>query len=114
MRTPLRELTFRVDEGTNLARYLVERSFPDGFDLPAGPEGTRIISSIFGCNSDRLVTWIHSYVSSDRKTTFCIYEALSPEAIRLTARANGLPVDRIVEVTVLDPYAFHVHRSEPK
>lgn len=103
------ELTFRVDEGTSLARYLVERSFPDGLDIPAGADGARIISSMVGCNSDRLVTWIHSYVSSDRKTTFCIYEASSPEAIRLTARANGLPVDRIVEITVLDPHAYHLH-----
>lgn len=47
-------------------------------------------------------------MSSDRKTSFCIYDAPSPEAIRLTARANGLTVDRITEISVLDPYAFHV------
>lgn len=53
------------------------------------------------------MTWVHSYVSTDRQSTFCIYDAPNPEAIRLTARANGLPVDRIVEVCVLDPYPFH-------
>lgn len=72
-----------------------------------GPEGKRKLESIIACNSDRNVTWVHSYVSADRKTSFCIYDAPNPEAIRLTARANGLTVDRIVEVSVLDPYPFH-------
>jgi hypothetical protein len=52
------------------------------------------------------VTWIHSYVTTDKKHTFCIYDGPSPEAIRKTAEKNGLPVDRITEVRVLDPY-FH-------
>lgn len=89
-------------------RYLVERTFPDSLKIPPGREGDIILKSIIACNSDRNVTWVHSYVSNDRKATYCVYDAPSPEAIRLTARANGLPVDRIVEVSVLDPYAFHV------
>jgi len=98
----------RDHEDADVPRYLVERTFPDGLDVPAGPEGARIVASIVRCNEDRLVTWMHSYVSSDRKTSFCICEAPSPEAIRLTARANGLPVDRITEISVLDPYALHL------
>jgi hypothetical protein len=47
-------------------------------------------------------------VSLDRGFSYCVYDAPSPEAVRRTARSNGLPVDRIVEVSVLDPYAFHV------
>lgn len=76
-------------------------------DVPSGPEGRKRLESIIACNSDRNVTWVHSYVSTDRHTTFCIYDAPSPEAVRLTARANGLPVERIVEVCVLDPYPYH-------
>lgn len=60
------------------------------------------------CNSDRSVTWLHSYLAEDGRKSFCVYDAPSPEAIRLTARSNGLSVDRIVEVTVLDPYAYHL------
>jgi hypothetical protein len=52
------------------------------------------------------VTWVHSYVSSDKSTTFCVYDGPSPEAIRHTAELNGLPVDRITEVRVLDPYFY--------
>jgi hypothetical protein len=29
-----------------------------------------------------------------------------PEAIRKAAEVNGLPVDQITEVTVLDPYFY--------
>jgi len=50
------------------------------------------------------VTWVQSYVSEDKTHTFCIYDAPSPEAIRKTAAQNELPVDRITQVTVLDPY----------
>jgi Protein of unknown function (DUF4242) len=52
------------------------------------------------------VTWVHSYVSADKSTTFCVYDGPSPEAIRRVAELNQLPVDRITEVRVLDPYFY--------
>jgi len=45
-------------------------------------------------------------VSKDGTKTFCAYDAPSPEAIRRTAKWNNLPVDRITEVRVLDPYFY--------
>ena len=59
-----------------------------------------------GRNSDENVTWVHSYVSDDKKKTFCIYDGPSPEAIRKTATKNSLPVETITEVSVLDPYFY--------
>lgn len=91
-----------------MPRYLIERSLPDGLVIPAGSGGRRLLQSMIACNSDRNVTWIHSYVSIDQRKTFCVYDAPSPEAVRLSARSNSLPVDRITEVSLLDPYAFHV------
>jgi len=91
-----------------MPRYLVERTFPDGLVVPSGPLGRKMLLSIIACNSDRNVIWVHSYVSLDRRTAFCVYDAPSPEAVRLTAHANGLPVDRITEVSVLHPYAYHL------
>ena len=38
--------------------------------------------------------------------SFCVYDAPSPEAIRSTAQKNSLPVDKITEVRVLDPYFY--------
>ena len=52
------------------------------------------------------VTWIHYYVTPDRKRTFCVYDAPTPEAVRRVANRNKLPVDRITEVRVLDPYFY--------
>lgn len=90
-----------------MPRYIVERSFADVLDIPAGSDGQRLLRAIVACNSDRDVTWLHSFVSKDKRTTYCVYDGPNPEAIRLTAMSNGLPVDRIVEVSVLDPFAFH-------
>ena len=90
-----------------MPRYLVERTFPDGCKLSTDDEGAEICGAIAITNGEDDVTWIHSYVSSDRQRTFCIYDAPSPEAIRRTAKRNNLPVDRITKVNVLDPYFLH-------
>ena len=89
-----------------MPRYLVERTFPQGLALPATEAGAQACLTVVGVNADDHVTWIHSYVTPDRTRTFCIYDAPTPEAIRRVAERNKLPVDRITEVRVLDPY-FH-------
>ncbi len=89
-----------------MPRYLVERSFADGLRIPVGAEGAELCLAVVERNVDEGVTWVHSYVSEDRKKTFCVYDAPSPEAIRRTAARNDLPVDRIRQVRVLDPYFY--------
>ena len=90
-----------------MGRYIVERTFPDGLDIPAGAEGADLCLAIVDRNSDDSVTWLESYVRDDRKKTFCVYDAPNPEAIRKTAARNDLPVDRITAVRVLHPYFQH-------
>jgi hypothetical protein len=87
-------------------RYLVERTFPEGLSIPMTPEGRKACAKVVKVNASEAVTWVHSYVSPDRKKTFCIYDGPSPEAIRQVAERNGLPVDTITPVTVLDPYFY--------
>jgi len=82
------------------------RSFEGGLNIPVNDEGADECSKITLNNLLDEVTWIHSYVTGDRKKTFCLYEAPSPEAVRRAARRNNLPVDQIIEVTVLDPYFY--------
>jgi hypothetical protein len=91
-----------------MPRYMIERTFPDGLNLPSDDQGSQMCLAVIGNNSTEGVTWIHSYVSDDRRKTFCIYDSPSPEAIRSVANQNGLPVDRITEVRVLDPYFHYV------
>lgn len=89
-----------------MPRYVIERTFPKGVQIPQTEVGARVCRGVVANNLREGVTWLLSYVTSDRGKTFCIYEAPSPEAIRSVAEKNGLPVDNITEVSVLDPYFF--------
>jgi hypothetical protein len=89
-----------------MPRYLVEREFPDGLQIPADETGAKACLAGVDSNLAEQVTWVHSYVSADKKKTFCIYDAPAPEAIRVTASRCKLPVQRITEVRVLDPYFY--------
>jgi hypothetical protein len=87
-------------------RYLVERTFPNGLLIPLDQVGKDLCLTVVSNNAEDNVTWVHSYVTLDKKKSFCIYDAPSPEAIEKSAKANGLPVDKIIEVSVLDPYFY--------
>jgi len=89
-----------------MPRYMVQRSFPDGLHIPVGNGGADVCRGVVDRNSEEGVTWIHSYVSDDKRSTFCIYDGPTPEAIRKTAARNELPVDQITQVSVLDPYLY--------
>jgi hypothetical protein len=90
-----------------MPRYMVERTFPDGLEIPTTDDGAATCLGVVGNNAALGVTWVHSYVSEDRHKTFCIYDGPEPEAIRAAASSNGLPVDSISQVSVLDPYFYH-------
>jgi hypothetical protein len=92
------------DGELTMTRYLVERTFPDGLGLPSDASGAEACKAVVAVNGQEQVTWLHSYVTPDKKKTFCIYDGPSPEAIRKVAERNNLPVDQITEVRVLDPY----------
>lgn len=89
-----------------MPRYIVERVFPDGLQIPVDETGAKACLSFVESNLADQVTWIHSYVSADKRRTFCVYDAPSPEAIRRTATRNRHPVERITEVRILDPYFY--------
>jgi uncharacterized protein DUF4242 len=89
-----------------MPRYIVQRTFPDGLKIPLNKEGAELCLSVVETNADEGVTWVHSYVSEDKCSSFCVYDAPSPEAIRKTAARNQLPVDQITRVQVLNPYFY--------
>jgi len=89
-----------------MPRYVIERDFPDGLNIPVNSDGAAACLGVVDKNADQDVTWIRSYVSLDKKKTFCVYDGPGPEAIRNSARKNSLPVNRITEVRVLDPYFY--------
>jgi len=89
-----------------MPRYLIEREFPEGLNIPMTEAGAAACLKVVEENAEYGVTWLHSYVTPDRKRTFCLYDGPSPESIRRAADCNKLPVTRITEVRVLDPYFF--------
>jgi len=89
-----------------MPRYVVERIFKDGLLIPMSQEGQRVCLGVVENNSEDNVTWVHSYVSNDKTKSFCIYDAPTPEAVRKAAGRNSLPIEKITEVKVLDPYFY--------
>jgi hypothetical protein len=85
---------------------MVERTFPDGLHIPTDPKGTEVCLTVVGRNATKGVTWVHSYVSRDKQKTFCIYDGPDEASIREVATQNGLPIDAVTQVSVLDPYFY--------
>ena len=78
--------------------YMIERTFADQLDLTG--EDIELIDDI---NADEGVRWLFSFLSADRRHTYCLYEAPSPEAIRAAAVRANVPADAIVEVSAASP-----------
>jgi hypothetical protein len=51
-----------------MPRYLVERTFTDGLDIPIDEIGAKTVAAVVATNAEGSVTWLHSYVSDDRET----------------------------------------------
>ena len=73
---------------------MIERRFAEEIELT--PEAASQINLI---NDTEDVAWLYSFLSADKRKTYCLYEASSAEAIRRAAEKAGLPADVIVEVT---------------
>ena len=89
-----------------MCRFLIERRFPDGLNIPLDGAGARLCSNVIESNTEEGVTWLHSYVTLDHKRTFCLYDAPTPEAVRRAADRSRLPISQITEIRVLDPYFY--------
>lgn len=81
--------------------YVIERQFAEQLEVTR--EGVADVRLI---NDDVGVHWLFSFLSADKRKTYCLYEASSPEAIREAARRANLPADVITEVSELRPEAF--------
>ncbi len=82
-----------------MALFIIERGFAE--ELEASAEGIKAIGEI---NESVGVKWLYSFLSADKRKTYCLYEAESTEAIREAATRAGLPADVIVELAgKIDP-----------
>jgi hypothetical protein len=78
--------------------FVIEREFAEELDLSS--EDVRLIDEI---NADEGVRWVFSFLSADKRHTYCLYEAPSPDAILAAARRANVPADAIVEVGAASP-----------
>ena len=77
-----------------MAVFMIERRYADQLDVTAD-----IAEGINRINDEEGVRWLYSFLSVDKRKTYCLYEAPSAEAIARAAERAGLPADVIVEVT---------------
>ncbi|MGA7688167.1 MAG: nickel-binding protein [Jiangellales bacterium] len=71
--------------------FMIERQFAEALESVDAAAITRI-------NDEEGVEWLYSFLSADKRKTYCLYEAESADAIRAAARRAGLPADMIAEV----------------
>jgi Nickel responsive protein SCO4226-like len=76
-----------------MALYLIERNFAEQLNVDPGA-----VPAITQVNADAGIQWLFSFLSADKKKTYCLYEAPNPDAIRQAAKKLGLPADVIVEL----------------
>jgi hypothetical protein len=80
--------------GGEMALFLIERNFAEELALTA--EGLRSLGEV---NAQAGVRWLYSFLSADKRKTYCLYEADDAGAIREAARRAGIPADIIVELS---------------
>jgi hypothetical protein len=81
--------------------FLVERNFAEELELNA-----EAVLGLQAVNDDVGVHWVNSFLSGDKRKTYCLYEAPSADAIREAARRASIPADAIVPVDDIRPEAI--------
>ncbi len=73
--------------------FVVEREFAEKFD--PDEETLRLVDEY---HLDNDIKWITSFLSADKKKTYCLYEADDIDTLRRHAADLGLPADVITRV----------------
>jgi hypothetical protein len=76
-----------------VALFIIERNYAE--QINPSIDDVKAIGAI---NAQVGVKWLYSFLSADKRKTFCLYEAESAEAIREAARQAGLPADVVIEL----------------
>ena len=84
-----------------MPRFLIERNFAEEVEATKD-----IADNIIRINDEEGVRWLFSFLSPDKRKTYCLYEAPNAEAIRIAARRANLPADVVIEVSEIRPETF--------
>ena len=84
-----------------MALFLIERNFAEQLQMTKeAADAVKLVNDEVGVN------WLFSFLSADKKKTYCLYEAVSVAAVREAAARANIPADVIVEVSQLRPEMF--------
>lgn len=81
--------------------FLIERTFAEDVALDSAQA-----AQIKQINDEIGIEWLYSFLSTDKRKTYCLYEAPSADAIRAAARRLNIPADVIIPVSELRPERF--------
>jgi len=84
-----------------MPRFIIERNFAEEVELTKDKA-----AEIRRINDEEGVEWIFSFLSADKRKSYCLYEAPDAESIRAAARRADVPADVIIEVSDLTPAMF--------
>lgn len=76
-----------------MALFMIERNFASTLNVSEVD-----FKAIADINNQSGVRWLQSFLSADKRKTYCLYEANSGDDIREAARRAGLPADVIIEL----------------
>jgi hypothetical protein len=81
--------------------FLIERNFAEQSEVNRDD-----VLQVTQVNADVGIQWLFSFLSADKKKTYCLYEAPNAEAIREAAQRLNVPADVIIEVGEVRPEMF--------
>jgi hypothetical protein len=84
-----------------MARFLIERNFAEELEVTKD-----VAAEVARINDEEGIKWLFSFLSADKKKTYCLYEAPDADSIRKAAKRLELPADVIIEVGDLRPEMF--------
>ena len=84
-----------------MPKFLIERNFAEQLELDRDTA-----AQITSVSSDMGMQWLFSFLSADKKKTYCLFEAPNAQTVRQHASRLGLPADAVVEVSDIKPELF--------
>jgi Protein of unknown function (DUF4242) len=84
-----------------MPRFLIERNFAEALEVTKED-----VDQVRQINNEEGVKWLFSFLSPDKRKTYCLYEAPNAEAIRAAARRANIPADVVIEVSEVRPEMF--------
>ena len=76
-----------------MALFMIERNFATKLEV-----STADLKAVVAINDAAGIKWLYSFLSADKRKTYCLYEAESADAKREAATRAGLPADIVIEL----------------